>query len=106
MLKNSRLQYFSKIFLIVALVQISSVRAEGEEFNLKKISRCVACHGADGIGKADRYPSLQGLPVDYMMNQLKAFKSGTRKNSEMNVVAKSLVEEDFYMFAYYFNQVR
>ena len=24
------------------------------------VGRCVACHGADGIGKAPQYPNLQG----------------------------------------------
>ena len=66
----------------------------------------VACHGADGKGKAAQYPDLQGKPVEYIVAQLQYFKSGLRKSSTMNVVARSLSQEDMLMLAEFFNQVQ
>ena len=72
----------------------------------EKIAACVACHGADGIGKADQYPDLKGKPVEYLFMQLQYFKSGARKGSAMNTIAKPLTEEDMRMLAVFFNQVK
>jgi cytochrome c553 len=87
------------------LLWICSATADNS-LDQEKVSMCVACHGADGIGKANQYPSLQGLPADYIVTQLKAFKSGDRKSSTMNVVAKPLSDDDMQMLASFFNQVK
>ncbi len=71
-----------------------------------KVAACVACHGADGVGKADQYPNLQGQGEAYMVKQLKAFQSGSRKDSTMTTVVKSLSEADMQMLAKFFAQVK
>ena len=58
-----------------------------EEFDLEKVAICVTCHGADGIGKAEQYPDLQGKPVEYIAAQLGYFKPGLRESSTMNRIA-------------------
>jgi cytochrome c553 len=94
-------------FLLTAGLLISlNTMATADKYDIEKVSMCVACHGADGIGKANHYPSLQGKPVAYIVSQLQYFKSGSRKSSDMNVVAKSLSEEDMQMLAEFFNQVK
>ncbi len=70
-----------------------------------KIGGCVACHGADGIGKAPQYPNLQGQKAAYLEKQLKAFRSGERKDSNMNALAKPLSDADIANLAAYFEQV-
>jgi cytochrome c553 len=45
---------------------------------------CAACHGANAEGgKGGEYPRLAGLPVDYLINQLKAFQQRRRVNLPM-----------------------
>lgn len=75
------------------------------EFNLDKVAVCVACHGADGIGKADQYPDLQGKPVEFIAGQLNYFKSGLRKGSAMNTIAAPLSAQDIQMLAEFYSQV-
>ncbi|CAB1368395.1 c-type cytochrome [Denitratisoma oestradiolicum] len=72
---------------------------------LSKVGGCVACHGADGIGKAPQYPNLQGQKAAYLEKQLKAFRSGERKDSNMNAMAKPLSDEDIANLATYFETV-
>lgn len=92
--------------LATALTAYACAATAGNDFDQKKVAMCVACHGADGVGKAIQYPDLQGKPVDYIVMQLRYFKSGIRKGAAMNMVAKSLSEEDMQMLAVFFNQVR
>ena len=45
--------------------------------------RCVACHGADGIGRAGDVPNLAGETNIYIATQLKAFRNGKRRHPAM-----------------------
>ena len=97
---------FVPFFLAAAMVLPAFLTMADSDVDQEKIAACVACHGADGIGKADQYPDLQGKPVEYLFMQLKYFKSGARKGSAMNTIAKPLTEEDMRMLAVFFNQVK
>ncbi len=73
---------------------------------MDKLGSCVACHGADGIGKAPQYPNLQGQKAVYLEKQLKAFRSGERKEASMNAMAKPLSDADIANLAAYFESAR
>jgi len=47
---------------------------------------CAACHGAAGAGLPAPYPRLGGQHAEYLEAQLKAFRSGERKNDANNVM--------------------
>ncbi|WP_170789224.1 cytochrome P460 family protein [Ruegeria lacuscaerulensis] len=64
--------------------------------------QCAACHGNAGISTADNFPNLAGQKEGYIRAQLKAFKSGTRKNDLMNAIAANLTESDIENLANYF----
>jgi cytochrome c553 len=53
---------------------------------------CAACHGADGTGVAafPDYPRLAGQRADYLVEALKQYKSGARKNPIMGGMAQPL----------------
>ena len=76
-----------------------------EEYDLEKVAICVACHGADGIGKSDQYPDLQGKPVEYIAAQLGYFKSGLRESSTMNRIAAPLSDKDIKMLSEFYSRV-
>jgi cytochrome c553 len=58
----------------------------------KKVAQgtCAVCHGLDGIAKVPDAPHLAGENVEYLMRQLKAFKSGERKHEQMSIIAQGL----------------
>jgi cytochrome c553 len=69
----------------------------------KKAAVCASCHGQKGIGNNAMYPNLAGQKPAYIVGQLKAFKTGTRKDPMMETTAKSLSDEDIKDIAAYFS---
>jgi cytochrome subunit of sulfide dehydrogenase len=50
---------------------------------------CASCHGTGGRAvEGAAVPGLAGLPAAYMVEQMKAFKSGTRTATVMHQIAK------------------
>ncbi|HFD79781.1 MAG TPA: c-type cytochrome [Gammaproteobacteria bacterium] len=72
----------------------------GEEIN----ETCAGCHGEYAQGKSDgEYPRLAGLPKDYIIKQLRDFKSRHRINIPMfpYTTERELPEEDVQAVAAY-----
>lgn len=63
---------------------------------------CAACHGANGVSVADAIPNLAGQKQAYLEAQLRALKSGVRKNAVMNAIAAQLTPEDVTNVAAFF----
>lgn len=91
--------------LILTLLSINiAVAASGDAGAGKtKAAACAACHGSDGIGSTDTYPNLAGQHSDYIVKQLKSFKSGYRKDPLMGSMAAPLSEQDMADIAAYFS---
>ncbi|MGH8258796.1 MAG: c-type cytochrome, partial [Steroidobacteraceae bacterium] len=66
---------------------------------------CVACHGADGIGVVPQYPSLAGQHADYIVQALREYKSGARKNPVMVGMASQVKEDDMWIIAEYYSNL-
>ena len=65
---------------------------------------CVACHGTDGAKTiSDDYPVLAGQYADYIVQALKEYKNGKRKNPIMGGFATTLSEQDILDVAAYFS---
>lgn len=63
----------------------------------RELPACVQCHGAALTGVAPALPGLLGLPRDYIVGQLGAWRSGQRRAGTpdcMAQVAKRLAPED------------
>jgi cytochrome c553 len=67
-----------------------------------KAATCAGCHGANGIGIMDAYPNIAGQHADYLAKQLKAFKSGERKDPVMAPMAAILSDQDMADVAAYY----
>ena len=63
---------------------------------------CVACHGQDGVGTSDDYPTLSGQPADYLEQALNDYRTGKRKNPIMAPMVQSLQKSDIKALAQYF----
>lgn len=73
-----------------------------------KAAVCAACHGADGIGIGPTFPNLAGQKAEYLVAQLKAFKSGERKGASsatMAPMAAGLSDQDMMDLAAYFSSL-
>ena len=64
---------------------------------------CANCHGTDGrAAGGSTMPPLAGMPRDYMLTQLKAFKGGTRPATIMHQLSKGYSDEQLKDIAAYF----
>jgi cytochrome c553 len=55
---------------------------------------CAACHGADGNSGSPQNPKLAAQHPEYIVKQLRQFKSGERDNAVMKGFAAGLSDED------------
>ncbi len=86
-----------KLLIVAALSVVGSGQtwAAGDaEAGKTKSAVCAACHGANGISALPVNPNLAGQVPGYIAAQLKAFKSGERKNAIMAGQAAGLSEQD------------
>lgn len=66
---------------------------------------CASCHGEIAQG-TENVPRLAGLPANYIAGQLADFKSGDRHDGSMQLVAKSLSEDEMEKLGAYFATLR
>jgi len=65
-------------------------------------NKCAACHGPDGNSTNPSWPNLIGQSKVYLVNALKAYKSGIRKNGMMAGITKDLSDADIENVATYY----
>jgi len=63
---------------------------------------CAACHGGKGISPVDSYPNLAGQKEQYFVEQMTAFRDGTRENAQMTPMVSGLSDEDIANLAAYY----
>lgn len=64
---------------------------------------CANCHGTEGrTTEGSSIPSLAGMPRDYMIAQIKAFKDGSRPATVMHQLSKGLTDQQVQTVASYF----
>lgn len=67
---------------------------------------CAGCHGANGISNNPLWPNLAGQKAAYLAKQIRAFKSGERKDPTMEPMAKPLSETDIENISAYFESLK
>jgi cytochrome c553 len=78
-----------------------------------KLRACALCHYPNGIGKPENGPA-SGLPAAYILEQLNAFRNGTRRSAdprkantnEMIQIARHLTAEEMKTVAEYFSAIK
>ncbi len=89
-------------FFVPALLTLSSLSSAAVAQNTQAIAlgkakaeqACVMCHGADGVSKMPNVPHLAGQPEIYMVEQMKALRSGKRHSETMGFIAKPLTDDE------------
>jgi cytochrome c553 len=92
----------TSLLTAVALAGASLPVAAGPGTTPEKVTVCAACHGADGKSTQPIYPNLAGQYANYLVNALKEYRAGTRKNPIMAGQAASLSDADIEQLAEYF----
>ena len=92
----------------VAILGLSSTAmAAGDAAAGKaKAASCMGCHGANGVSAVPSYPNLAGQKAAYTVKQLKAFKSGARKDPTMNAMSKPLSNADIDNLAAFYASLK
>jgi cytochrome c553 len=98
----------SPIFITVTsltalLIATVSGSAQAQDI-AEKAKLCAPCHGEDGKPKEADAPIIWGQHTGYLYIELRDYKSGTRKNDKMSVIAADLSKEDMMALAQYFSE--
>ena len=90
--------------LVAVLGSSANALAAGSvEAGQAKSATCMACHGMDGNSLSPEWPNLASQHPAYIERQIKAFKSGERKNDLMSPMAMILSDEDAADLAAFFS---
>ena len=99
-----------KVFVVAALVAgmgtFGAANAADIAAGKAKAAVCAACHGPAGVSANPLWPNLAGQKDQYMLKQLKAFKSGERKDPLMSGQAAPLTDADMENLAAYFASLK
>lgn len=60
----------------------------------KAVPACASCHGPAGSGIPVQYPRIGGQWGEYIQTQLLTYRSGERKNNQMNTISNKLNDKE------------
>ena len=68
-----------------------------------KAALCATCHGADGNSDLSINPKIAGQNFNYIVKQLRDYKSGERANATMSAMVAALSDQDMMDLAAWFS---
>ena len=107
-------EYFSKQTLNLGQAKTNGAGSLGEKIyragiQANNVPACAGCHGPSGDGLPVKYPRLGGQHSEYVLNQLRQFRLGTRANDEakvMRTIAAKLTDQEMEAVADYIQGLR
>ena len=91
--------------LLATTAQAESLVDGSVEAGKAKAITCAACHGPEGVSMVGTWPNLAGQHASYTLDQLMAFKNGSRVNAVMSAQAMILTDEDMADLAVYYESL-
>ena len=92
--------------VIAACLFLSQHTALAQSVNAGDIvAVCAPCHGFEGIGRDVEIPNLAGQHDVYLANQLRAFRGGKRRHTDMRFIAKELTDAEIDQIAAYYSRL-
>jgi cytochrome c553 len=91
---------------LAALLLASPASAGDIEAGRVKSQMCMVCHGQLGLSVRPDAPNIAGHPEIYLLAKLRDYRSGTRRNEIMNVIAKDLSDLDIANLAAWYSAIR
>jgi cytochrome c553 len=92
----------SVLFACVAGLAIAPAKAADLAAGKEKAQLCAGCHGDDGISRTENIPSLAGQQDQFIQWQLVFFRSGTRKNEQMQPIVEQINNDDIRNLGAYY----
>jgi sulfide dehydrogenase cytochrome subunit len=95
----------TKLALVLAMMTTGASHAVEQQtlYTQSLAATCANCHGTAGKGIPNgSIPKLAGLKNDYFIEQMQAFKSGTRPATIMHQLSKGYSDEQIRLMASYF----
>ena len=97
-----------KTLLLTLVLTAGVVQAnthESEKLHQRtNAAMCANCHGSEGrTVENSAVPPLAGLPRDYLIQQMQAYKDGSRKATVMHQISKGFSDAQIASFADYFS---
>jgi cytochrome c553 len=92
----------SALAVCVAGLAIAPAKAADLAAGKEKAQLCAGCHGDAGISRTENIPSLAGQPDQFIQWQLVFFRSGTRKNEQMQPIVEQINNDDIRNLGAYF----
>ena len=80
--------------------------AAGAAAPAKAKALCQNCHGVDGVAVVPGAANLSGQPKEYLGAQLRAYRSGSRHDPQMSIVAKTLTDGDIDALAEWYSAIK
>lgn len=97
---------FSLAIVMGSFLSIGSAHAQTTAASLHQratAAMCANCHGTDGrTTDGSAIPALVGMPKDYMLRQMQAFKDGSRPATVMHQIVKGLTDAQVQTIADYY----
>ena len=93
-------------FLLSAFLLSPALAAGMNQAPNKVQMLCQNCHGVDGVAVIPGAANLSGQQREYLVVQLRAYRSGSRQEAQMNVVAKTLSDADIEEMANWYSAIK
>ncbi len=94
---------FAAALLMAAAASATLAQDAAALYTRALAATCANCHGTDGrTVDGSAIPSLVGMPLSYMITQMKAFKDGSRPATVMHQLAKGYTDQQIDSIASYF----
>jgi len=94
------------IYILASLFFPNMAYADLDAGKAKAQTVCQTCHGMNGIATEAMVPNLAGQPKEYLIIQLKDYRSGKRKHERMGIIAGMLTNEDINNLAAWFSAIK
>jgi len=106
-------KFITRSFAFTALVGLghglwgqSALAADMVAAREKVQALCQVCHGLDGVAILTEAANLSGQQHGYIVTQLRAYRSGARKDPQMSIVAKTLTDADIENMATWYSSIK
>ena len=97
---------FAALVFLATPLALAQQKGDADLAHRNKTAMCIGCHGIPGYKTAFpsvyHVPKIAGQQPAYIINALKAYKSGERSHPSMRGIAASLTDQDMADLAAYY----
>lgn len=96
---------FAALTACLGILSAATANAGDIAAGRKAAQVCAPCHGLDGLSKAMNAANIAGQLEPYLVEQLKAYRSGVRKHEQMSIIAQPLTDKEIKDLAAYYSAI-